>query len=76
MPLDQARHTCHAHGCDTPVAPRLFMCGRHWRMVPKKMQNELWAVYVPGQETRKDPTSEYLEVAIEIRNYVKELEAA
>jgi len=52
------------------------MCGRHWRMVPKKMQNELWAVYVPGQETRKDPTSEYLEVAIEIRNYVKELEAA
>jgi len=45
-------------------------------MVPKKMQNELWAVYVPGQETRKDPTSEYLAVAMKIQKYVKELEAA
>lgn len=52
------------------------MCGRHWRMVPKVMQDELWAVYVNGQEDRKDPTSEYMQVAVKIRDYVRELEAA
>jgi hypothetical protein len=57
------RHTCHARGCTTAVPPRMFMCRRHWRMVPRALQAEIWAEYVPGQEIRKDPTEEYLEVA-------------
>jgi len=76
MPLGRARHTCHAHGCDVEVPERMFMCRAHWAMVPKAMQRELWAVYVEGQEISKTPTSEYLAVAIKIRNYVKEQEAA
>jgi len=56
-------HTCHADGCNVVVPPRLLMCPPHWRMVPRRLQSELWAVYVPGQEVRKDPTGEYLAVA-------------
>jgi hypothetical protein len=69
-------HTCHAIGCTTPVPPKMFMCRVHWGMIPKAMQDELWAAYVPGQENRKDPTSEYLEVAFRLRKYVWAKEAA
>ena len=39
------------------------MCRRHWYMLPKSMRDAVWAVYVPGQEKRKDPTSAYLQAA-------------
>ena len=63
-------HHCHAIGCETPVPPRLLMCSKHWFMVPKALQNAVWRYYVPGQEIRKDPTPEYLEVMQEAINAV------
>jgi len=54
------RHRCHAEGCNVEVPPRLLMCLRHWRMVPRAIQRRVWAEYVPGQEIRKDPTDEYM----------------
>jgi hypothetical protein len=59
------RHLCHAENCRTEVPPSMLMCRKHWRMVPYKLQKAVWALYVPGQEIRKDPTGEYLEVAQE-----------
>ncbi len=56
------KHTCHAKGCKKEVPPRMLMCPTHWRMVPRLIQREVWAAYVPGQEIRKDPTREYLDV--------------
>jgi hypothetical protein len=53
-------HTCHAFGCETPVAPKLLMCRRHWFMVPKAAQKAVWDTYRPGQERTKDPSPEYL----------------
>ena len=58
-----AEHHCHATGCDTAVPPRLLMCLKHWRMVPQALQDAVWAAYRPGQETTKDPTSQYLAAA-------------
>lgn len=55
------RHVCHAVGCDVGVPPRMLMCLRHWRMVPRELQRRVWATYVAGQEIRKDPTAEYME---------------
>jgi hypothetical protein len=71
-----ARHTCHATDCKIIVPPVKFMCLRHWRMVPKKLQLAIWAAYVPGQEARKDPTPEYLEVALAAIAAVAAKEAA
>lgn len=55
-------HNCHALECVKPVPPRMLMCAKHWYMVPKAIQTLVWRHYVPGQEIRKDPTIEYLEV--------------
>jgi len=36
-------HTCHAAGCPREVEPKLLMCLRHWRMVPRHLQREVYA---------------------------------
>lgn len=58
-------HTCHAKFCKTEVPPKLFMCKKHWFMVPSVLRARVWEEYVPGQEIRKDPTDAYLEVTRE-----------
>lgn len=58
-----APHVCHAIDCTVPVPPRMLMCRRHWRMVPRDVQALVWAEYRPGQEIRKDPTRAYLTAA-------------
>jgi hypothetical protein len=54
------KHACHARGCDIAVPPKMLMCLRHWRMVPRLVQARVWAAYRPGQEVRKDPSGEYM----------------
>lgn len=58
-------HTCHAKGCYTVVPPKLFMCLKHWKKVPKRLQAAIWAAYRPGQEVDKNPSKEYVDVADE-----------
>lgn len=54
-------HVCHAIGCEVEVPPKMLMCLRHWRMVPKVLQARVWATYRPGQEIDKNPTGAYME---------------
>ena len=63
-------HHCHAVGCEAAVPPRLFMCARHWRMVPAEGKRQVWANYRAGQEVDKRPSSEYLRVTDECRRIV------
>lgn len=72
--VDRSDHTCHATGCEVKVPPRLFMCRRHWYMLPKEWRDAVWAVYVPGQEERMDPSPEYLKVAAAAIEVVEEKE--
>lgn len=55
-------HTCHAKGCQVPVAPKMLMCRKHWYMIPKPLRDAVWAEYRPGQEIDKRPSAEYLKV--------------
>lgn len=48
-------HICHVPSCPTAVPPRMLMCLHHWLMVPSVLKRAVWRLYVPGQETRKDP---------------------
>lgn len=52
------------------------MCRGHWYMVPKRWRDRVWEVYVPGQEQRKDPSPEYVEVATQVIALVGALETA
>lgn len=54
----------------------MFMCLTHWRKVPKTSQRAVWSAYVEGQEVRKDPTREYLDVTTRAIGQVAELERA
>ncbi|HVT78327.1 MAG TPA: hypothetical protein VHD87_14925 [Acidimicrobiales bacterium] len=59
--LERARsHHCHAFGCKALVPPRRLMCLRHWRLVPRALQEAVWESYRPGQERRMDPSHAYL----------------
>lgn len=57
------KHICHAKKCTQEVPPKMFMCNKHWFMLPKQLRDLVWKVYVPGQEIRKDPTPEYLKIS-------------
>lgn len=63
-------HHCHAVGCETPVPAKMFMCLKHWRMIPREGQNAVWAAYRSGQEVDKRPSSTYLEITEECRRIV------
>jgi hypothetical protein len=68
-------HLCHAPRCSVPVPPKLFMCKRHWFMLPKAMRDAVWAHYQSGQEERKiAPTEEYLRVTDEAEAYIAQRE--
>lgn len=54
----------------------MFMCRRHWYMLPKATRDMVWEVYVPGQENRMDPTAEYLDVTRAAIDWLAEYEAA
>ena len=56
-------HLCHWPGCKREVPPELYACKLHWFALPKYIRDAIWEWYVPGQEIRKDPTEEYIEVA-------------
>lgn len=55
-------HTCHAHGCQTPVPESLVMCRAHWFAVPKRLRDAIWSEYRRGQEFDKSPSSRYMAV--------------
>jgi hypothetical protein len=44
----------------------MLMCLKHWRMVPRDIQNKVWATYQEGQEQGKaTPSKEWHEAADE-----------
>lgn len=47
--MREQNHTCHAIGCKTKTKPEIFMCLKHWRMVPNNLQLMIWRYYRPGQ---------------------------
>lgn len=55
-------HTCHAHGCERRVPPKMFACKPHWFALPKKLRAAIWREYRPGQERSKSPSWRYLAV--------------
>jgi hypothetical protein len=56
-------HTCHATGCKIEVPPTMFMCKRHWYMLPKRMRDAIWASYREGQCDDWNISHEYANAA-------------
>jgi len=56
-------HECHARGCRALTPRRWLCCPRHWRMIPKTLQDAVVAAYEPGQHRSARVTLEYLRAA-------------
>jgi hypothetical protein len=67
-------HACHALGCDTEVPEAVFMCYRHWKMLPRSARTKLWTLYRPGQEIDKTPSRAYQEHAMACVQHVADME--
>lgn len=57
------KHHCHARGCEATCPPQYLMCGKHWGMVPLKLQREVWKHYRVGQCDDKRPSKSWLDAA-------------
>lgn len=68
------RHKCHARNCSTPVPPEMLMCRRHWFMVPKRLRDEVWRTYRPGQCDDMRPSRSWHSAADAAIEYVYNLE--
>lgn len=65
-------HLCHWPGCTKQCKPAYWGCFAHWIKLPKYLRVKLWDCYQPGQEVKGTPSREYVEVAREIQNWIKE----
>lgn len=71
------KHTCHARNCEVTTPRKMFMCRRHWYMLPKEMRDAVWATYTTGQERDiSKVTREYLVATRTAINYIHEKENA
>lgn len=50
----------------------MWGCPRHWYMLPKALRDKVWAAYVPGQEITKQPSEEYIAVAGEVQQWIRD----
>lgn len=66
------RHECHWTTCRVNVPPRLWGCKKHWRMLPRHLQREIWRHYRPGQEIDKRPSAAYIETALKVQRWIAE----
>lgn len=58
-------HTCHAVGCSARVPPEMFMCRKHWFMVPRSIRDRIWRTYRPGQCDDWRVSSAYCDAAMD-----------
>ncbi len=56
-------HDCHAIDCTAHVPPEMLMCGKHWRRVPRRLQQEVWVNYRRGQCDDWNPSNAYCRAA-------------
>jgi hypothetical protein len=56
-------HHCHAAGCKVSTPPKMFMCRRHWYMVPESTRARISRAYRPGQCDDWKITSAYVDAA-------------
>jgi hypothetical protein len=67
-------HHCHAKNCKVVTKPEMLMCFRHWKMVPRNLQLQVWKHYRVGQCDDKQPSKEWMKSADDAIEYVYNLE--
>jgi hypothetical protein len=71
-PNTDKSHACHWPGCGKSVKPAVWGCRFHWFKLPKTIRDAIWRAYRPGQEIRKDPSSEYIKAAKAAQDWINQ----
>jgi hypothetical protein len=50
----------------------MWGCKTHWFRLPKKIRDEIWRTYVPGQEITKTPSRDYLKAADAAEHWIRQ----
>lgn len=50
----------------------MWGCKTHWFKLPARLRARIWREYRPGQEVTKDPSREYIDVALEVQKWIAE----
>lgn len=66
------KHHCHWPECDKQVPPAMWGCKEHWFRLPKTLRDRIWRSFKPGQEVDMTPSAEYLDVANEVQQWIRE----
>lgn len=66
------QHHCHWPGCTQSVPPAMWGCKEHWFKLPSRLRVKIWKTYEPGQEVTRTPSKEYIAVAREVQDWIKE----
>ena len=65
-------HTCHWPGCTKEAPPKLWGCRSHWFKLPKRIRDEIWRTYRPGQEIDKNPSESYIAAAKAAQAWIRD----
>lgn len=57
--------SCFAVGCKSCIPSHLMGCRKHWKMLPRDLQNRIWAAYNAGNRELS------LQLAVEGARYVQ-----
>ena len=64
------KHGCHWPGCERQVPPAMWGCRQHWFKLPKHLRDRIWATYRPGQEVNMTPSTDYLDAADAVQEWI------
>lgn len=59
------RDACPVQGCHNTVAPHQQMCGRHWRLVPRELQQALTRAWARGAGAGTDLHRDAMAAAVQ-----------
>lgn len=68
-------HECHWPGCPVQVPPALWGCREHWYRLPKRLRDQIWITYRPGQEKTLTPSKAYVKAARAVQEWIEAQEA-
>lgn len=49
----------------------MWGCKPHWFKLPKRLRDEIWMTYTPGQEIDGTPDAAYLDAAFAVAEWIR-----
>jgi hypothetical protein len=65
--------TCRAIGCTRTLPPYVFMCRKHWRLVPGDLKREVWRNYTVAKAKGRQLSEEWDALIVKVVEAVAQI---